>query len=246
MINFFKKNKKQLRIYSRSTISHPRWHESTHYGTNYYLLNLLPGSYRDSSGFPALYSPGVTGWYWIYNPPNSYFIYTFSYNSSVVSSVYLPQPEHGCSIRGCRDLTSVEEQYHEGTILKENYTDGEGNKYDAVKIGNRMWLNENLYSSKLQNGTVIATLNWDQNSTNGVPARCYWNNNISQFGVYGQLYNMWCAPYDIINSSGWRVSKYEDWEDLINFIDYTHGEDYEGYFLKGYRQVNHPLGNNYT
>lgn len=98
-------------------------------------------------------------------------------------------------------------------------TDVEGNTYKTIKIGDQVWMAENLRVTHYRNGDAIPnikdTTQW-ANQTAG--AWCNYSNteDITVIATYGRLYN-WFVTQDTRNiaPSGWRVADAIDWEILI-------------------------------
>lgn len=104
--------------------------------------------------------------------------------------------------------------------------DVDGNYYTTVKIGNQIWMAENLRTTKYRNGDAIPLLQsdaeWTSNTQIGKYCRYYEiiNNTVYDgYQKYGLLYNI-KAVYDDRNIApeGWHVSIDEDWNTLINFL----------------------------
>ncbi|MCP4709985.1 MAG: hypothetical protein GY869_15280, partial [Planctomycetes bacterium] len=93
-------------------------------------------------------------------------------------------------------------------------------KYKTVKIGDQIWMAENLKVTRYRNGDVIPRITdnttWG-NLTTG--AQCEYNNDLSFVDTYGRLYN-WFALVDSRNISpaGWHVPTYADWQTLVDFL----------------------------
>lgn len=93
--------------------------------------------------------------------------------------------------------------------------DVDGTVYKAVKIGNQIWMQENLKTKKYANGDVIPeplnSAEW-ASSTNG--ARCYYPEL-----PFGYLYN-WYAVSDPrgLCPTGWHVPTDAEWVELENFL----------------------------
>ena len=112
-------------------------------------------------------------------------------------------------------------------------SDGDGNTYTTVQIGNQLWTVENWRSTSYSCGTPIPHIhnstNWENLST---PAFCFYDNtNDTEFiKKYGALYNWWVVdrdnPYDIA-PRGWRVPTYADWNILIQFL-VSNGYNWDG------------------
>ncbi|MBN2638036.1 MAG: fibrobacter succinogenes major paralogous domain-containing protein [Bacteroidales bacterium] len=101
-------------------------------------------------------------------------------------------------------------------------TDVDGNVYKTIKIGDQVWMAENLRVTHYRNGDTIPsvkdTTSW-ANQTEG--AYCNYNNteDPDTIATYGRLYN-WYATQDTRNIApeGWRVANAVDWQILINYL----------------------------
>lgn len=92
-----------------------------------------------------------------------------------------------------------------------------------IKIGDQIWMAQNLNSSSFLNGEVIpearTEAEWIYAGRNGNPAWCNYLND-SKLGMkFGKLYN-WYAAADMrgICPSGWHLPTYKDWLNLSNFL----------------------------
>lgn len=100
-------------------------------------------------------------------------------------------------------------------------TDIDGNLYKSVKIGNQVWLKENLKTTRFNDGTEIPEVTdfteWFNLTT---PGYCWYDNNESLYkDAYGALYN-WCAvETGKLCPQGWHVPSDEEWQQLVMFID---------------------------
>lgn len=75
-------------------------------------------------------------------------------------------------------------------------TDGDGNVYTEVTVGNQIWLNRDLITTKFLDGTAIAndvTAGWITKGDAGTPCFRYANDNIANKTDYGNIYNWYCA-----------------------------------------------------
>ena len=108
----------------------------------------------------------------------------------------------------------------------ETVTDIDGNKYNTVKIGDQLWMAEDLKVSKYNDGTPIPYIAektaWTNNKTG---AYCWYNNEES----WGTLYNWYAVNTGILAPDGWHVASDNDWTILA---DYLGGEDVAGGKLK--------------
>ena len=106
--------------------------------------------------------------------------------------------------------------------------DADGNKYNTVKIGNQVWMVENLKTTKYNDGTEIlnVTINtqWD-NLTTG--AYCNYNNLESNAATYGRLYNWYAVNTGKLAPAGWHVPTDDDWTILENYL-IANGYNFDG------------------
>mgnify|MGYP000112010259 CR=1 FL=1 len=110
-------------------------------------------------------------------------------------------------------------------------TDIDGNVYHTIKIGNQVWLKENLKVTKYRNGDPIENVTSDAEwSTKNTGAYCNYENEASNGNTYGKLYN-WYALNDSRNiaPAGWHVPSESEWKTMI---DYLGGESQAGGKLK--------------
>lgn len=95
-----------------------------------------------------------------------------------------------------------------------------------VKIGNQVWMSENLNVVRFQNGEGIiqarSRKEWNQLCANKQPAWCYYNYENKEDPKYGKIYNY----YAIIDPrglapKGWHIPSDKEWDILINSIHPT-------------------------
>jgi uncharacterized protein (TIGR02145 family) len=99
--------------------------------------------------------------------------------------------------------------------------DIDGNEYKTVKIGEQIWISENLNVSKFRNGDLIPEIKsneeWLKYGKEKQPAWCYYNNEPKE--KMGKLYN-WYAVNDPrgLAPEGWHVATIEEWTVLFDII----------------------------
>ncbi|MDB5282535.1 MAG: hypothetical protein JWO06_1610 [Bacteroidota bacterium] len=133
-------------------------------------------------------------------------------------------------------FTSCKKDNKNNNNAKYQVADFDGNLYDTVHIGTQIWMKENLKTSHYRDGSPITeiedSLEWTNvyNLGSNIPAWCYYNGNASNNGIYGKLYNWYCAT-DIrhICPTGWHVPSVAEWLVLINYYG---GENLSGGHLK--------------
>ena len=97
-------------------------------------------------------------------------------------------------------------------------TDYDGNVYSAVTIGTQCWMQQNLKTTKFNDGSAIPNVTdsttWVNLSTLGY---CWYNNNYSTYGsIYGALYNWYSVNTGKLCPIGWHVPDTTEWSTLIN------------------------------
>lgn len=101
--------------------------------------------------------------------------------------------------------------------------DLDGNLYNTVKIGEQLWMIENLRTTKYNDGTEIPlienTLDWKSLSS---PAFCWYNNDKETYGIiYGALYNGYAVLTNKLCPTGWHTPTDAEWFILESFVDPT-------------------------
>lgn len=114
-----------------------------------------------------------------------------------------------------------QKNYIETEPLINTIRDIDGNVYHTVKIGNQVWMVENLRTTSFRNGEPITlVLNNNQWANIYAGAYCYYGNDTSNIRLYGNLYN-WTAINDSrkLAPVGWHVASAYDWNKLAKFLD---------------------------
>lgn len=123
-------------------------------------------------------------------------------------------------------------------------TDYDGNVYKTVKIGNQVWMAENLKSTSYSNGRSIPLVSdsvvWgllEDNITDR--AYCFYNNDTNgEKDIYGALYTFAAAvngtpyryednpddevPVQGVCPDGWHIPSYEEWKTLLDYLGNQH------------------------
>jgi uncharacterized protein (TIGR02145 family) len=98
-----------------------------------------------------------------------------------------------------------------------------GQSYKEVKIGNQIWMAENLNVDKFCNGDPIPHAKtdeeWAKAAKEGTPVWCYYDNDLENGVKYGKLYN-WFAVNDSrgLAPKDWRMPSDAEWAELTNFL----------------------------
>ena len=122
------------------------------------------------------------------------------------------------------DKDKGKESVPEENITRDAVMDADRNMYDVVKIGNQVWMTENLRTTKYEDGTPIPL------DTVGVPSRYCPNGNAANVKKYGYLYNFRAVmngahgsetnPSGVqgICPQGWHVPSDAEWQELESYV----------------------------
>ena len=100
-------------------------------------------------------------------------------------------------------------------------TDTDGNVYQTVRIGNQVWMAENLRVTKYNDGTGIPKqtdgIPWSNLTT---PAYCYYYNtyNADSIKKFGALYNWYAVDTKKLAPAGWHVPTDSEWTIMENYL----------------------------
>ena len=106
--------------------------------------------------------------------------------------------------------------------------------FKSVKIGNQVWMSENLNVDRFRNGDIIPEAitaeEWIAAGNSEMPAWCYYDNEPANVDKYGKLYN-WYAVNDRrgLAPIGWHLPRDEEWKALSTFLG---GENIAGNKMK--------------
>jgi uncharacterized protein (TIGR02145 family) len=98
-------------------------------------------------------------------------------------------------------------------------TDADGNIYNTVWINGKLWMNENLKTTKFNDGSDIPFVSGGTGwLTLITPAYCWYDNDKIANGIlYGTLYNWYAVSTGKLCPTGWRVPSDAEWENLVNY-----------------------------
>jgi uncharacterized protein (TIGR02145 family) len=106
--------------------------------------------------------------------------------------------------------------------------DADNNYYGVVRIGDQIWMLENLKTTKYNDGTAILNVSdsttW-ANSVNG--SYCWYNYDIKNKDVYGALYNWQSVGTTKLAPTGWHVAYDEEWTEMENYLT-ANGYNFDG------------------
>jgi uncharacterized protein (TIGR02145 family) len=113
---------------------------------------------------------------------------------------------------------------------EQGVKDFDGNEYKAVRIGNQVWMAENLRTTKYSDGTAIPLKVIDNNAwiNLSTPGYCWWNNDSATSSVlYGAIYNWYAVNTGKLCPTGWHVPTDADWTLMENYL-IANGYNYDG------------------
>jgi uncharacterized protein (TIGR02145 family) len=107
----------------------------------------------------------------------------------------------------------------------------EGNSYKTIKIGGKVWMAENLKTTRYKDGTPIPNVTdnsaWANLKSGGY---CWYKNDAATYkATYGALYNWYSVNTGKLCPAGWHVPSKSEWANLYNALGST---DNVGYYMK--------------
>ena len=114
------------------------------------------------------------------------------------------------------------------TTFSSTVKDNEGNTYNAIDIGNQIWMKENLKVSHYNNGDEILTTSSDISYVTEPKYQWPVNGNNANLALYGRLYT-WYVTTDErgICPTGWHVPSEGDFNTLITNTASIYGNSIE-------------------
>jgi uncharacterized protein (TIGR02145 family) len=117
---------------------------------------------------------------------------------------------------------------------EDDSTPKDDSNKQTCKIGNQVWMSENLNVDKFRNGDPIPEARtaeeWKKANDNKQPAWCYYNNDPNIGAKYGKMYN-WYTVVDPrgLAPAGYHIPTDEEWTILAIYLG---GETVAGEKLK--------------
>jgi uncharacterized protein (TIGR02145 family) len=99
-------------------------------------------------------------------------------------------------------------------------TDIDGNIYNTIKLGNQIWMKENLKTTRFNDSSnilkVTGNVHWSDLIS---PAYCYYDNGYLTYKrKYDVLYNWYAIKYNNLCPKEWHVPSEKDWKILSDFL----------------------------
>ena len=97
--------------------------------------------------------------------------------------------------------------------------DIDGNIYNTVEIGTQTWMQENLKTTRFNDGVEISTTTLPTNNNTSAIYQWAYNYDSINVDIYGRLYTWYVVNSDKnVCPVGWHVPSYFEWEILIDFL----------------------------
>ena len=164
----------------------------------------------------------------------------------------LQNPSHTYSTVGTYTISlTVTNSYGSDTQTKTDYitvtgplTDYDGNVYQTVQIGNRLWMKENLKTTHYADGTALTDGTGAGDISGDYTTKYYfaYYDNESYVAVYGRLYT-WAAVMNGASGSetnpggvqgvcpdGWHVPGDDEWKELEMYLGMSEREAHATYW----------------
>jgi uncharacterized protein (TIGR02145 family) len=101
----------------------------------------------------------------------------------------------------------------------DTLTDIDGNVYNIIKIGDQIWMKENLNTTRFRNGDAIPTTSPAFRDISGDTEQIYqwpYGGDITNVKEYGRLYTFYAASDSRgVCPSGWHLPSLTEWNKLI-------------------------------
>ena len=109
-----------------------------------------------------------------------------------------------------------------GNATVSEIFDIDSNAYRTIRIGDQVWMVDNLRVSKFRGGAMISEITdngiWSGLNFTESPAWCWHNNDDTKNLPYGKLYNWYATQGDSLCPSRWSIPTEDDWMTLINYL----------------------------
>ncbi len=103
-------------------------------------------------------------------------------------------------------------------------TDIDGNVYQTITIGTKVWMVENLRVTRYNDGTPIPNVtdkyDWMLLKTG---AYCNYNNDTNMVCSYGRLYNWYAINTNKLCPKGWHIPRNDEWPTFNSSIKSANG-----------------------
>lgn len=235
-----------------ATTEHPRWDDSGDpniFGTDKFGFGALPAGTRNSNPNYA----GIGEFFGIWSKDKSQFYIDFDSGDSALFD-FTGSETNGMSVRLVRPYAPADGTKTDGRILPGTFTDGDGNTYDGVIIGDQVWSTMNLKTTTYADGTTpiptgYSDVDWGNLTTGAYAVYPFASvagidSEAEMIAAYGLLYN-WYAVDNVLGlATNGSVPTDAQFTQLTDYIIANYPEIDStniGDALKSIRQVNSPF-----
>jgi len=122
-------------------------------------------------------------------------------------------------ISGCENIEDDYKINEDDFAKNETLVDFDGNVYSTVKIGNQVWMAENLKSTTFSNGDPILTTPFEAGVAYEEKPIYYWYYP-TDFDLYECTFYTWYAVNDErgLAPKGWHIPTKDEWHTMFNEI----------------------------
>ncbi|RKD92801.1 fibrobacter succinogenes major paralogous domain-containing protein [Mangrovibacterium diazotrophicum] len=143
------------------------------------------------------------------------------------TSVKLTNGELCAMFPSCKEAEEGSEDPEDLEGDSGTFVDARDNQeYSWVRIGNQIWMAENLKATKYRNGDVLPNVTENAEWYNlKKGAYCNFENNANNGSKSGLLYNWYAVNDDRkIAPKGWHVATDDEWAELLNYVSNNLGQ----------------------
>jgi uncharacterized protein (TIGR02145 family) len=187
------------------------------------------GLYRSISYVPTwneiTSKPTTLSGYGITDAVNTTGTQTITGNITFNGPAKVASPVHATDAATKAYVVIMEDVINDELIEGRNglVKDVDGNTYKTVKMGDRIWMAENLRVARYNDGTPMNNVTFNASwSILLIGAYCWYNKDSAAYAApYGALYNWYAVNTGKLCPAGWRVPSDAEWTTLADYLGGT-------------------------
>ena len=144
-----------------------------------------------------------------------------SVNNNPITNVSTPVNDHDAATKAYVDKLLRKIERLEALVgVEDPVVDQDGNQYMTIRIGEQVWMAENLKTTKYSDGSAIPLVtdnaSWSHRTS---PAYCWYNNDANTYkDTYGAMYNWYTVNTGKLCPTGWHVPTGAEWNALYTAL----------------------------